>query len=56
LGVPVRRKSPAVETVEKIPFQKPVFEKWGKDIEKRLVFCILNNILAIFEPVVEEFV
>jgi hypothetical protein len=51
-----QRVTRAVETVEKAPFQKPVFEKWGEDIEKRLVFCILNNILAIFEPVMGKFV
>ena len=45
----------AVETVEKVPFQKLTFEKWDRIIEKRLVFCVLNNILAIFEPVVGDF-
>jgi hypothetical protein len=50
------RVTQTVETVEKVPFQKPVFEKWGEDIEEHLVFCILNNILAIFEPVVGKFV
>ena len=44
-----------VETVEKVPFQKLIFEKWVRNIEKRLVFCVLNNILAIFEPVVGDF-
>jgi hypothetical protein len=44
-----------VETVEKVPFQKLIFEKWDRNIEKRLVFCVLNNILAIFEPVVGDF-
>jgi hypothetical protein len=39
-----------VETVEKVPFQKLIIEKWDRNIEKRLVFCVLNNILAIFEP------
>jgi hypothetical protein len=28
----------AVETVEKVPFQKLTIEKWDKTIEKRLVF------------------
>ena len=42
----------AVETVEKVPFQKMIFEKWDRNTEKHLVFCILSNILAIFEPVV----
>jgi hypothetical protein len=46
---------PAVETVEKVPFQKLTFEKWRKNIEERLVFCVPNNILAIFEPVVGAF-
>jgi len=32
-----------------------IFGKWGKNIEKRLVFCVPNNILAIFEPVVGDF-
>jgi hypothetical protein len=39
-----------VETVEKVPFQKLIFEKWDRDIEKRLVFYVSNNILTIFEP------
>ena len=53
-----RRVSPqtqAVETVEKVPFRKLIFGKWDKNIEKRLVFCLPNNILAIFEPVVGDF-
>ena len=45
----------AVETVEKVPFQKLIIEKWDRNIEKRLVFCVPNNILAIFEPVVGDF-
>jgi HAD superfamily hydrolase (TIGR01509 family) len=32
-----------------------IFGKWDKNIEKRLVFCVPNNILAIFEPVVGDF-
>jgi hypothetical protein len=44
-----------VETVEKVLFQKLVFEKWDRNIEKRLVFCLANNILAILEPVVGDF-
>jgi len=44
-----------VETVEKVPFRKFIFEKWDKNIEKRLAFCVPNNILAIFEPVVGDF-
>jgi len=45
----------AVETVEKVPFQKLIFGKWVRNIEKCLVFCVLKNILAIFEPVVRDF-
>ena len=45
-----------VETVEKVPFQKLIFEKWDRNIEKRLVFYVSNNILAIFEPLVGFFV
>ncbi len=44
-----------VETVEKVPFQKLIFEKWDRNIEKRLVFCLANNILVIFELVVGDF-
>ena len=44
-----------VETVEKVASQKPTFEKWVKNIEKHLVFCVLNDILAIFELVVGDF-
>ena len=32
-----------------------IVEKWDKNIEKNLVFCAPNNILASFEPVVGEF-
>jgi hypothetical protein len=32
-----------------------IFEKWDKSTEKQLVFCVPNNILAIFEPVVGDF-
>jgi hypothetical protein len=39
-----------VETVEKVPFQKLIFEKWDRNIKKRLVLYVSNNILAIFEP------
>jgi hypothetical protein len=45
----------AVETVEKVPFQKMIFEKWDKSTEKQLVFCVPNNILAIFKTVVGDF-
>ena len=36
-----------VEIFEEVPFQK--------NIEKRLIFCAENNILASFEPVVGDF-
>jgi hypothetical protein len=45
----------AVETVEKVPFQKLIFEKWGGNTEKRFVFCVPNSVLAIFEPAVGDF-
>jgi len=32
-----------------------IFEKWDRNTEKHLFFCVLNNILAIFEPVVGDF-
>ena len=50
-----QRVTQAVETVEKVPFRKLIFGKWDKNIEKRLVSCVPNNILAIFEPVVGDF-
>ena len=53
--IPALAGTPAVETVEKVPFQKLTFEKWGRNIEEHLVFCVPNNILAIFEPVVGDF-
>jgi hypothetical protein len=40
--------SQTVETVEKVPFQKLIFEKWEGNIEKRLVFYVPKNILATF--------
>jgi hypothetical protein len=46
---------PAVETVEKATFQKLIFKKWVINIEKCSIFCVPNNILAIFEPVVGDF-
>jgi hypothetical protein len=49
------RVTQTVETVEKVPFQKLIFEKWDRNIEKRLVFYVPKNILAIFEPVVGDF-
>jgi hypothetical protein len=50
-----QRVTQAVETVEKVPFRKLIFGKWDKNIEKCLVFCVPNNILAIFESVVGDF-
>jgi hypothetical protein len=38
----------AVETVEKVPFQKSVFEKWERNTEKCLVFGLPHNISATF--------
>jgi hypothetical protein len=38
----------AVETVEKVIFQKLSFEKWEKNVEKHLVFGVPHNILAAF--------
>jgi hypothetical protein len=49
------RVTQTVETVEKVPFRKLIFGKWDKNIEKRLVFCVQDNILVIFEPVVGDF-
>jgi hypothetical protein len=37
-----------VETVEKVPFQKLIFEKWERNLEKRLIFYVPKNILATF--------
>jgi hypothetical protein len=50
-----QRVTQTVETVEKVPFQKLMFEKWDRNIEKRLVFLCSNKILAIFERVVGDF-
>jgi hypothetical protein len=47
---------PAAETVEKIPFQKPILEKWGRNIEKHLVFCAPNRIWAFFSQLWKIFV
>jgi hypothetical protein len=43
-----QRVTPAVETVEKVPFQKMIFEKWDRNAEKRLVFGVPHNIVATF--------
>ncbi|MEJ2230798.1 MAG: hypothetical protein P8X46_06435, partial [Nitrospirales bacterium] len=32
-----------------------IFEKWDRNTEKHLVFCVLSIILAIFGPVVGDF-
>lgn len=32
-----------------------IFEKWDRNAEKRLVFGVPHNILAIFKPVVGDF-
>ncbi len=37
-----------VETVEKVPFQKLIFEKWEGNTKKRLVFGAPHNILVRF--------
>jgi hypothetical protein len=37
-----------VETVEKVPFQKLIFEKWDRNAEKQLILGVPHNILAIF--------
>jgi hypothetical protein len=44
-----------VETVEKSHFSKIIFEKWDKNIEKRLVFYVQAQIMTVFEPVVGDF-
>jgi hypothetical protein len=49
-SLPRRGITQVVETVEKVPFQKLIFEKWDRNIEKRLVLYVSYNILAIFEP------
>ena len=49
------RLTQTVETVEKVPFQKMIFEKWDRNAEKRLVFGVPHSILAIFKPVVGDF-
>jgi hypothetical protein len=38
----------AIETVEKVPFQKPTFEKWEGNTKKRLIFGAPHNILIRF--------
>ena len=42
-----QRVTRAVETVEKVPFQKMIFEKWERNAEKRLVLDVPHNISAI---------
>jgi hypothetical protein len=43
-----QRVTRAVETVEKVSFQKMIFEKWKRNAEKRLVLDVPHNISAIF--------
>jgi len=45
LQPPVTR---AVETVEKVPFQKLLFEKWDGYIEKHLLLGVPDNIFGDF--------
>jgi hypothetical protein len=40
--------TPDVETVEKVTFQKLIFEKWDRNAEKHLVFGVLHNISVTF--------
>jgi hypothetical protein len=47
--------TPTVETVEKVSFQKLIFEKWERNAKKCLVLCVPNNILAILERGVGDF-
>jgi peptidyl-tRNA hydrolase len=42
-----QRVTRAVETVEKVSFQKMIFEKWERNAEKRLVLDVPHNISAI---------
>ena len=42
-----QRVTLTVETVEKVPFQKMIFEKWERNAEKRLVLDVPHNISAI---------
>jgi len=42
------QEAPPVETVEKVPFQKLIFEKWEGNAKKRLVFGAPHNILVRF--------
>ena len=51
----VSRVERAVETVEKVPFQKMIAEKWDRNTKRRLIICAPNNILASIEPVVVDF-
>ena len=44
-----------VETVEKVPFSKIIFEKWDRNTEKHLVFRAPKHFLAIFETAVGDF-
>jgi hypothetical protein len=42
------RVTQTVETVEKVPFQKLIFEKWEGNTKKRLIFGAPHNILVRF--------
>jgi len=52
--IPSAAGTAAVAIVEKVTFQKLIFEKRDSNLEKRLVLYVSNNILAIFEPVVGD--
>jgi hypothetical protein len=51
----VSRVEQTFDTFEEAPFQKMIIEKYDRNTEKHLVFCVLSNILAIFEPVAGDF-
>jgi hypothetical protein len=48
--------TPAVETVEKVPFRKLIFGKWDKNNEKRLVFCVPTTFWRFLSLLWEIFV
>jgi hypothetical protein len=41
-------QTPTVETVEKVPLPKMIFEKWDRNAEKGLVFVVPHNISTTF--------
>ena len=51
----VSRVERVVGTVEEVPFQKMIAEKWDRNTKRRLSICAPNNILASIEPVVVDF-